>query len=488
LLFNLTEILMVVAVEAFLIFLIVFRYFSLKSQKQSNVVHDLESELQHVSKELSEVESLDQQHEVDITKTSFIGEQIKKVEALEAELEKRQQRVEDTKLIAQKANMAKHDFLSNVKYEIYTPLNTIVTNTESLGKALKDKTLLNFAKNIYDSSRKLSQMFEKIITLSELELNTFETMESAVDIRELLESKMHKYRALANKKELDFTLSVDEDIPNRLMLDENIVEEIADNLIHNAIKFTNSGYVKVRLLTNGLDKAKNAINFSLVVEDSGVGIEKENHTKIFNIFQKIDDESSEILGLGLSINKKMADSINATLQLQSRPSHGSTFALFFNQVEIFLSNNPSSVFDPLVDFTQIRPSGASVMVIDEDQNVCGVIEKNFQDTAVEVFSFANTRDAIAVLKNKKFDMIFIDIDMLSVDESAVSKVIVNISRAPIVTLTNVRLKDIEFDENGVSPVGHLKKPISRFELFKISLEVLDSKKLKILSDGTLKIK
>ena len=128
------------------------------------------------------------------------------------------------------------------------------------------------------------------------------------------------------------------------------------------------------------------------------------------------------------------------------------------------------------------------MVIDEDQSICNTIEENFQNTEVEVSSFTNTRDAIAVLQNKKFDMIFIDIDMLSVDDSAVSKVMVNVSRAPVVTMTKVRLKDIEFDEAGVAPIGHLKKPISRFELFKISLEVLDSKKLKILSDGTLKIK
>ncbi len=487
-LFNLNEIVMIGAVEAVLIFVVIFRYFKLKSQKQSSEMHTLESEIQHISQELSDVESLEHTDEIDITKTSFIGEQIRKVEALEAELLKQHKRVEDTKLIAQKANMAKHNFLSNIKYEIYTPLNAIVTNTESLGKALKDKAHLNFAKNIYNSSRKLSQMFEKIITLSELELNTFDTLESAVDIRELLESKMHKYRALANKKSLDFTLSIDEDIPSRVMLDENIVEEIADNLIHNAIKFTSSGYVKIRVLSNGLDKAKNAINFSLIVEDSGIGIKKENHAKIFDIFTKMDDDSSEVLGLGLSINKKMADSINATLQVQSKPSHGSTFALFFNQVEIFLSNDQNSVFDPLVDFTQIRTSGASVMVIDEERSICEVIEENFQDSSVEVSSFINTRDAIAVLKNKKFDMIFIDIDMLSVDDSAVSKVIANISRAPVVTLTKVRLKDIDFDEAGVAPIGHLKKPISRFELFKVSLEVLDSKKLKILSDGTLKIK
>ena len=337
-LFNLNEILVVGIVEALLVFVIALVYFKSKTQKQREMIRYLESQVRSASKKVSNIENTEHGHEVDITKTSFIGEQIRKVEALEAELEKRQKKVEDIKLIAQIANMAKHDFLSNVKYELYTPLNTIVTNTESLGKALKDKKLLDFAKNIYNSSRTLSQMFEKIITLSELELNTFETMESAVDIRELLESKVQKYRALAKKKKLDFTLNVDEDIPNRLMLDENIIEEIADNLIHNAIKFTNSGYVKVRVLSNGVDKAKNAISFSLIVEDSGIGIKKENHTKIFDIFEKIDDKSSEIIGLNLSINKKMADSINATLQLQSRPSHGSTFALFFNQVEIFLSN------------------------------------------------------------------------------------------------------------------------------------------------------
>ena len=122
-----------------------------------------------------------------------------------------------------------------------------------------------------------------------------------------------------------------------------------------------------------------------------------------------------------------------------------------------------------------------------------------QDYINQIGLFSKEKENITHLKGNsltfnyselstKFDLIFIDIDMLSVDDSAVSKVIMHISRAPVVTMTNVRLKDIEFDEAGVAPIGHLKKPISRFELFKISLEILDSKKLKILSDGTLKIK
>ncbi len=482
--FNLSEILVLMSLEAILLLTIIFFYIKSKIKNQSATIKTLESELKTANKELSSKDSSSNNEELDVTKTSFIGEQIKKIELLEKELLKKEERIENIKIIAQKASMAKHEFLSNVKDEIFTPLNTIVTNTELLGRSLKDKKHIEFAKNIYNSSRKLSIIFEKIIKLSELELNTFETVESAVDIRDLLENKVQKYRTLANKKSLDLTLSVDEDIPSRLMLNENIVEEIADNLIHNAIKFTDNGYVKVRVLSNGLDKAKNAINFSLIVEDSGVGISKEDQEKIFDIFEKIDNK----IGLGLSINKKMADCINATFQLHSKVSSGSTFALFFNQAEIFLSNDANNIFAPLVDFTQIRESGASVMVIDEDKSVCNTIEENFKNTVVEVLSFVNTRDAIAVLKSKKFDMIFIDIEMLIVDDSAVSKVIENISRALVVTLTNTRIKNIYFNEDGVKPVGHLKKPISRFELFKISLEVLDSKKVKILSDGTLKIK
>lgn len=485
--FNFNEILVIGALEALLLLLGVFIYFKLRPQSQSSKINNLESEIEALHKELAVKNTSEHKQDVDVTKTSFIGSQLQKVESLEAELQNQYQRIEDIKLIAQKANMAKHAFLGNVKYEIYTPLNTIVTNTESLGKFLKDTKLLEFAKNIYNSSRKLSLMFEKIITLSELESDTFETLESAVDLRELLESEVQKYRTLANTKKIDFTLNIDEDIPNRLMLDENIVLQIVDNFISNAFKFTQSGFVKVRVISNGLDKAKNAINFSIIVEDSGVGIEKENQTKIFNIFEKMDDSEQDI-GLGLSINKKMADSINAHMQVQSKPSHGSTFTLSLNQVEIFLSNEQHNIFDSLVDFTQIRPGGASIMVIDEDKNICDTIATNFENTAVEVSTFVNTRDAISILKNKKFDVIFIDIDMLIVDDSAVSKVIAKMSRAPVITLTNVRLKDISFDEDGVKPAGHLKKPISKFELFKISLEVLDSKSLKILSDGTLKIK
>ncbi|MEA3370418.1 MAG: hybrid sensor histidine kinase/response regulator [Campylobacterota bacterium] len=487
-LFSLNEILVIGTIEALLLFVGLFVYFKMKPKNQSGKIDDFESEIESLKKELADKSSSKKSSEIDITKTSFIGSQIQKVETLEIALEKQKERVEDIKLIAQQANMIKHNFLENVKHEIYTPLNTIVTNTESLGKSLKDKKQLDFAKNIYNSSHQLSALFEKIITLSELELNTFDVSESAVDLRGLLEERVQKYRALAKKKKLDLTLNVDEDIPNRLMLSESIIQEISDNLIHNAIKFTQSGYVKVRVLSNGFDKAKNAINFSIIVEDSGVGIKKENQSKIFEIFEKLDDRDTQIMGLGLSVNKKMADSINATLQVQSQISQGSTFALFFNQVEVFLSNEQDNIFNPLVDFSLIRPDGASVMVIDEENSSGKTIVENFQDTAVEVDVFSNTREAIKNLQNKKFDMIFIDIDMLSVDESAVSKVIANISRAPVVTLTSVRLKDIDFIEGGVKPVGHLKKPISRFELFKISLEVLDSKSVKILSDGTLKIK
>lgn len=487
--FNFNEVLVIGALEAFFLFLGIFVYLKSKPKNQSTRINGLEFEIERLNRELANKNASANkvEEEVDITKTSFIASQLQKLESLESVIQTQHRKIEDIQLIAQKANMAKHDFLANIKYEIYTPLNTIVTNTESLGKSLKDAKLLEFAKNIYNASTKLSNMFENIITLSELELDTFEILESAVDLRELLESKVQKYRDLAKVKKLDLTLNIDEDIPNRLMLDENIVEEIVDNLIHNAIKYTQSGYVKVRLMSNGLDKAKNAINLSIIVEDSGIGIEKENQTKIFDMFEKID-ENTQKTGLGLSINKKMADSINATLKVQSKPSLGSTFALFLNQVEIFLSNKENNIFDSLVDFNEIRPDGASVMIIDEDQSTCDTIAGDFENTAVEVSTFANTRDAIAVLKNKKFDMILIDIDMLSVDESAVSKVIANMSRAPVVTLTKIRLKDVSFAEGGVKPVGHLKKPVSRFELFKISLEVLESKSLKILSDGSLKIK
>jgi CheY-like chemotaxis protein len=128
-----------------------------------------------------------------------------------------------------------------------------------------------------------------------------------------------------------------------------------------------------------------------------------------------------------------------------------------------------------IDFSII--SKARVMVVDSAEENRKVIAECFEQTDVEVFHFNNPRSAIESLKEYEFDLIFMDVDLLETDDGAVSIVMAKISKAPVISLTTKGLKNIDFVSNGLKVVGHIKKPISKIELFKICIRVLNSSHL-----------
>jgi CheY-like chemotaxis protein len=209
-----------------------------------------------------------------------------------------------------------------------------------------------------------------------------------------------------------------------------------------------------------------------------MGIEKKNFKTIFEIFDKKEDANAlefQGTGLGLSINKKMAKLMDGDILLESEPSKGSTFTLVLNNVEIVLESEcHHELDDSEIDFSLIKPEGANIMIIDEPQESRAVVIDSFEGTNVKVYHYNNPREAIEVLKTKEMDLLFVDLDLLTSDESAVSKVIAKISKAPVVTLTSRVLKDVVFASNGVRVVGHIKKPMSKIDLFKMTLKLLNS--------------
>jgi polar amino acid transport system substrate-binding protein/two-component system sensor histidine kinase EvgS len=135
----------------------------------------------------------------------------------------------------------------------------------------------------------------------------------------------------------------------------------------------------------------------------------------------------------------------------------------------------------------VKPDGASILIIDEDIDNRTLLKESFAHTSVKILNFDNFKDAVVMLKKEKVDLILIDIDMLTIDDCAVSKVLKTVTKAPVVTLTDKRLSDITFASNGIMPVGHLKKPLSKIELFKITLKILNSKNIFIDESGRVEI-
>jgi len=415
------------------------------------------------------------------TKTTLAVEQIKKIEALESELAKQKRRVKEAKVIAQKATKVKYDFLTNMRHEIRTPMNSILVFAELLMQELKEKKVLSYANNIFISGKKLLEMIDDILELSRMESGTFEIKESAVDFKRLMQDIIEEYAEDAQRKGLEFTLEIDSNLPESLMLDATKVKDIISNLVDNAVKFTKEGYVKVKVTQPDSNILNNSIDLMVTVEDSGIGIEEGDQERIFEIFEvrdNVDHIEHRGTGLGLSINKKMAQLMNGDVTFTSKPLKGSTFRLFLKHVEVVLGGSEDEINEDNIDFSVIRPEGAKVLVVDESLENRNLIRDAFLDSNIKIFTYDNPREAIDILKRRAFDMILIDVDMLSSDDNAVAKVIKRITDAPIVTLTEIRLKDVDFTGCKANIVGHLKKPISKVELFKVSLKVLSSDKYK----------
>jgi polar amino acid transport system substrate-binding protein len=401
-------------------------------------------------------------------------EYIKKIEALEKELSRERKRLKETKIIAQEANKIKAEFLSNVRHEIRTPMNSIMVFANLLDQELMEEKLKSYTQNIINSGRKLLKLLDHIIELSNVEGGSFEVKEEPTDIVKLLQSVIKKHESKAKKKALDLSLHIDKNVPDFFIVDQEKITEILDSLIENAIKFTDKGFVKVSVKTNGKNILKNALNLSFTVEDSGIGLKPEDTTQIFEMFEKpeSDDEKERGAGIGLSINRKMARAMNGDIFVSSELNRGSIFTFTLNDAEVLLPS--AEMEDELhenIDFSLLKGKYNRAVVIDGDMESRGVIKNNLSKSSIEVIGFDNSKEAVTMLQLNRVDIIFVDIDLFTADDNALSKILTKISSAAVVTITSKRLKDVELEENA-NITGHLMRPIAVEPLFKVTAKAL----------------
>lgn len=405
-------------------------------------------------------------------------ENIKKIESLEKMLKDQKRRIHALKVIAQDANRVKSEFLANIRHEIRTPMNSIMVFAGLLKEENLNPKLQSYVKNILSSGNKLLNLLNEIIELSNSSQGAFVQNEKAVDIKEMLKHLLEEVREQVDKKGISLELNIDQNTPESVIIDEEKVSEILRNLLENAAKFTDHGKVRVNLIVKKIDIVNNRVDLTIVVEDTGIGMSSEQLDKIFKIFEQPmqDDDKVRGAGLRLSINKKIAHSLNGDLNVISSLGKGTTFTLILKGVEIVLSSaKQSSSEEELIDFSQIEAKYNKFVVVDTQKETVHFFEKIFENTPHKIISYENPRDLIAAVKKSDIDIIFIDIDILSADENALAKILMRLSEAVIVTLTkNQRIKELHFPQD-IKIAGHLKKPVSVRELFKLTLSALNFK-------------
>ncbi len=236
---------------------------------------------------------------------------------------------------AESANKTKSEFLANMSHEIRTPMNSILGFSEILMQRIKDKEEHEFIKAINTSGTNLLSLINDILDLSKIDSNKIEIIENIVDIRNIISDLEGFFKIKLISKNLDFVTEVSEPIPETLIIDETRLRQILINLIGNAIKFTEKGFVKISIHTEPKEY-DHSLTLVIDIEDTGIGISKENRKKIFDPFEQAGKGSLAKYGgtgLGLAITQRLVNLMNGSINIIDKTGPGTIFRVKFYQIK-----------------------------------------------------------------------------------------------------------------------------------------------------------
>lgn len=242
---------------------------------------------------------------------------------------------------AEAANQAKSTFVSNITHEIRTPMNAIVGMTEILLREELPEKEMGYLMNIKNSGNALLSIVNDILDFSKMESGKMELIEEEYEPMAMLDDLGMIFLTRIGEKDMEILFDIDEKLPAKLYGDGLRIRQIIINIVNNAIKFTERGYVKLQIRVGSV----NGDNMELLVsvQDTGQGIREEDMDKLFGSFQQVDSKRNrgqEGTGLGLSISRQLVEMMGGSIGVRSTYGEGSEF--YFNIVQKVCDMKPAA--------------------------------------------------------------------------------------------------------------------------------------------------
>lgn len=380
---------------------------------------------------------------------------------------------------------AKTSFLANMSHEIRTPINSIIGFNEMILRECKDEKILAYSNDILVASKTLLSIINDILDFSRIEAGKLDITPVEYALDSMTSDMVSMILPRAKEKNLSLVVNVDKDIPNALYGDESRIKQCVMNLLTNAVKYTKAGTVTLNVGFERLDKNTLLLKFSVV--DTGIGIKPENIDKLFQAFERIDEKKNrnvEGTGLGMKIVQLLLGKMDTYLDVKSEYGKGSEFSFAVEQD--IVSDEPIGAFSERYKKLQERHENyvelfqapaASVLIVDDVPINLAVARNLLKSTHVRIDTALSGRQAIDLVRQKKYDMIFLDHRMPDLDGVETCQMMMrmrdNLNKdTPIIALTANAIAGARemFLENGFK--DYLTKPIDNKLLEKMMIKYL----------------
>ena len=335
-------------------------------------------------------------------------------QTLNAQVQERTRELQVAKNKAVDALAVKSQFVAQMNHELRTPLNGLLGLVNSAIEASSEESVLSLLVKAKESGLLLTDLINSVLDFSKLEAGQMQVNNTPTDISDFIQDTTRLFEHAADAKGIDLMIDVDVESGATFMVDRNRLTQVVTNLVGNAIKFTDSGHVRI-----GVTRENESL--LLYVEDTGIGIAQENLALVFEPFTQTEEVTTGFYGgtgLGLTICKQIADLLGGQLRVESRQNEGTKFSFVFPAVQLSSDSKPEK---PQINYTALR--GKKILVVEDNPINRQVAELFLKKANMQVASASNGQQGLQAAESGDFDAILMDLQMPVMDGEEAARLI-----------------------------------------------------------------
>jgi signal transduction histidine kinase len=441
-----------------------------QSQRLTAELQSRQMELQRSNAELAD-------------KAALLAAQNRDIETKNAEIEQARQEIEERAKQLDQASRYKSQFLANMSHELRTPLNSLLVLARLLAQNPHGNLSIKqveYATVIHSSGSDLLRLINDILDLTKVEAGKMDINPERFALAGLIEDLRGVFRPLTEEKGLALTITTSPSVPAGVLTDKQRLRQILYNLLSNAVKFTEHGRVELLIDTAGGSLPESGSRIVFSVNDTGIGISRDNLTSIFSAFQQADGTTSRRYGgtgLGLAICREVAARLGGEVTVRSELGAGSTFALHLPLAQQPLPQYGGQHPRPVTTDGSVRPvpaamshealRGHQVLVVDDDPRNAFVLTDVLEMHGMTVVQATDGRQAIEQLAAGNIDLVLMDVMMPQLDGYETTRAIRRMPQYASLPVIAVTARAMQGDRDKSIDAGatdYITKPIDIEEL------------------------